>query len=388
MTVASCAAFCGQRDFEFFGVEYAHECYCGNELGGAFAPEDECSSYSAPSPSSSVPVIPSPSSPAASPTASSALPSSVPASTTVAAPPSSSSKQLLQAAPPSSSSSVPTPASTSSSASLPISTTSTTTIPTTTAPYCDPTTTWNPESCWASLPKACETLNATTAPGFFLASIPASQCSYSLSAGSATGHASCLTSHRFLAFDANSAYSCLANLPNLYCTTTTASCDPFATPTPALLNGGFESGELSPWVPQVGAGYTNFDFSVNTERPHSGKYSFKLDYRGGNSVYLYLRHPSATFEPGATYELSYWNWASNTDAYLDPQVLLFTGGQRIGWNTYRRAQRANEWYRQSVTFQAPTSFGRFELQWVIVVSSAPSVMYIDDISIVKVATQN
>ncbi|KAK4117256.1 WSC-domain-containing protein [Canariomyces notabilis] len=41
MTVESCAAFC--QGYNYFGVEYASECYCGNELGGAAAHEEDCS---------------------------------------------------------------------------------------------------------------------------------------------------------------------------------------------------------------------------------------------------------------------------------------------------------------------------------------------------------
>lgn len=41
MTVETCAAHC--QGFKYFGLEYARECYCGNELGGAAAAEDQCS---------------------------------------------------------------------------------------------------------------------------------------------------------------------------------------------------------------------------------------------------------------------------------------------------------------------------------------------------------
>ncbi|KAK4148740.1 WSC domain-containing protein [Chaetomidium leptoderma] len=41
MTVETCADFC--QGFQYFGLEYSRECYCGNELVGAAAPEDECS---------------------------------------------------------------------------------------------------------------------------------------------------------------------------------------------------------------------------------------------------------------------------------------------------------------------------------------------------------
>ncbi|KAK4168342.1 WSC domain-containing protein, partial [Cladorrhinum sp. PSN259] len=42
MTVEKCAARCA--DYDFFGVEFSNECYCGDELIGASAPEIECSS--------------------------------------------------------------------------------------------------------------------------------------------------------------------------------------------------------------------------------------------------------------------------------------------------------------------------------------------------------
>lgn len=87
MTVEKCAAFCGEQNFGFFGVEYGHECFCGNDLGGSAAPEEECSQLCggsstefcggpdrlnvyaldvAPTPSSSASVPPAVSSPAVS----------------------------------------------------------------------------------------------------------------------------------------------------------------------------------------------------------------------------------------------------------------------------------------------------------------------------------
>jgi hypothetical protein len=44
MTLESCAAFCLQGDFAYFGVEYSRECYCDNTvLGAAAGSEQECS---------------------------------------------------------------------------------------------------------------------------------------------------------------------------------------------------------------------------------------------------------------------------------------------------------------------------------------------------------
>ncbi|KAH6652040.1 WSC domain-containing protein [Truncatella angustata] len=41
MTVEMCAAFCA--DYDYFGVEYGVECFCGNVFTGMQQPEDECS---------------------------------------------------------------------------------------------------------------------------------------------------------------------------------------------------------------------------------------------------------------------------------------------------------------------------------------------------------
>lgn len=43
MTPQSCGAFCA--GFEYFGVEYAVECFCGNTLLSTVAPESECSKF-------------------------------------------------------------------------------------------------------------------------------------------------------------------------------------------------------------------------------------------------------------------------------------------------------------------------------------------------------
>ncbi|KAK3318863.1 WSC domain-containing protein [Apodospora peruviana] len=41
VTVEACAEFCD--GYTYFGTEYGTQCYCGNELAGAAAPESECS---------------------------------------------------------------------------------------------------------------------------------------------------------------------------------------------------------------------------------------------------------------------------------------------------------------------------------------------------------
>ncbi|KAI0764219.1 hypothetical protein BD413DRAFT_483077 [Trametes elegans] len=45
MTVEACVSFCSSQDFNFAGLEFAQECWCGNELanGGTNATESDCS---------------------------------------------------------------------------------------------------------------------------------------------------------------------------------------------------------------------------------------------------------------------------------------------------------------------------------------------------------
>ncbi|KAK4213647.1 WSC domain-containing protein [Rhypophila decipiens] len=40
LTLEKCAAFCSE--YEFFGVEYSSQCYCGNDLTAQVRPEEEC----------------------------------------------------------------------------------------------------------------------------------------------------------------------------------------------------------------------------------------------------------------------------------------------------------------------------------------------------------
>jgi hypothetical protein len=44
MTLEKCATYCGNANFEYFGVEYAHECFCGNQFtpGAAVVDQSEC----------------------------------------------------------------------------------------------------------------------------------------------------------------------------------------------------------------------------------------------------------------------------------------------------------------------------------------------------------
>ncbi|KAM7210241.1 hypothetical protein V8F06_014376 [Rhypophila decipiens] len=287
MTVASCAAFCGQRDFEFFGVEYAHECYCGNELGGAFAPEDECSSLVWRS---------------------------------------CSSKYL------------------------------------------------RPRFCpIAVLFGACHSFT------FF----------------------ACCFTHRILrsTFISPRIHHCSGPSKQLL-QAAPPQFPPLRQPAPPLPCPSRQpQQQQSPQRPRPTAILqqpgTLKAVGLVCPRPakpstqHPPLASSWPPFRPVNARIRSVQdQPRAMLLVSPATGSRHLTQIAPTAAYLDPQVLLFTGGQRIGWNTYRRAQRANEWYRQSVTFQAPTSFGRFELQWVIMVGSAPSVMYIDDISIVKVATQN
>jgi hypothetical protein len=78
------------------------------------------------------------------------------------------------------------------------------------------------------------------------------------------------------AFAPQSAYSCVSSA-YIYCQSTTASCDPYATPTPVVANGGFEAGaDVGPWIPTVTSTPGNIVYSVSNGRPHSGANSLKV----------------------------------------------------------------------------------------------------------------
>ncbi|KIX98048.1 uncharacterized protein Z520_06127 [Fonsecaea multimorphosa CBS 102226] len=45
MTLELCAAFCSMTSSAFFGTEYSQECYCGNSISTATAPQSDCSMF-------------------------------------------------------------------------------------------------------------------------------------------------------------------------------------------------------------------------------------------------------------------------------------------------------------------------------------------------------
>ncbi len=258
---------------------------------------------------------------------------------------------------------------------------------TTTAPYCDPTPTYLPENCWASIPTACNSLNRTPTLAYPNAGATASACRSALSANGAlaTAVAGCFQSIGFPQFIATSAYSCVSAAP-IYCHSTTASCDPFATPTPLPVNGGFESGDMSPWVEIVattGVPASNVDFSVTAEQSHSGGKSLKVNFQNLDGALLRWQQ-QVKLVPGATYEFSYWAYSLNTVSRTGTGGGVTMPGSSPSVTSYTfQWSAANQWTRASTQFVATASFGTlwFQFSANYATTGGGNVVYIDDVAL-------
>ncbi|KAK4179429.1 hypothetical protein QBC36DRAFT_232130 [Triangularia setosa] len=193
----------------------------------------------------------------------------------------------------------------------------------------------------------------------------ASACRSALSVDGAlaTAVSSCFLSIGRPQFAPQSAYSCISTAP-IYCTPTLASCDPFATPTPVLPNGGFESSELSPWAPSITSTPGNVVAAVSNERPYTGSNSLK---------------------PGQTYEMSYRWWSSNNIAYAGTSFQVSFPGRSFYTSVNSDSRAGGTWYRESLTFTAPTSFATVVLSWSANRGPSAVVAYLDDAAIVKIS---
>ena len=43
MTIAKCKKFCADKNYNYAGVEFAKQCFCGNDRPNILAPETDCS---------------------------------------------------------------------------------------------------------------------------------------------------------------------------------------------------------------------------------------------------------------------------------------------------------------------------------------------------------
>ncbi|KAK0742391.1 hypothetical protein B0T21DRAFT_361264 [Apiosordaria backusii] len=197
----------------------------------------------------------------------------------------------------------------------------------------------------------------------------ASACRSALSVDGAlaTAVSGCFASIGRPQFAPQSAYSCISSAP-IYCTSTTASCDPFATPSPVIANGGFESGSaIGPWVPSITSTPGNVVIDVSNERPYSGSNSFKVVFNNNDGGIVRLTQSSVKLEPGQTYEMSYRWFSTNNVAYAGTSMQVSFPG------------------RETLTFQAPTSFANVILSWSANRGPSAVTAYLDEVAIVKIS---
>ncbi|KAK1829450.1 hypothetical protein QBC39DRAFT_356589 [Podospora conica] len=214
----------------------------------------------------------------------------------------------------------------------------------------------------------------------------ASQCRSALSVNGAlaTEVAGCFVSIGRPQFAPQSAYSCVSAAP-IYCTSTTASCDPYATPTPVIINGGFESGDVGPWVPTITSAPGNVVGAVSNERPHSGSNSYKVEFKNIDGGLMRLTQ-AIKIEPGKNYEVSYWWYASNNVAYAGSNIQVSFPGRSfyVSINSDSPSRAPNTWHRESLTFNAPVSFATVMMAFSANRGPSDVVMYLDDASIVQI----
>ncbi|KAK3387379.1 hypothetical protein B0H63DRAFT_156622 [Podospora didyma] len=145
---------------------------------------------------------------------------------------------------------------------------------------------------------ACESLNQT--PTVASVNRVATSCRAELSTGGAlpTAVQPCFASIGLPGFAPPSAHSCISSA-SIICHMTTAPCDPYATHTPAVANGGFEMGELGLWIPSILPNPSVLSPAVNSERPHSDGKSLKItwDNKSDANIWLSPRASSCSRAP-------------------------------------------------------------------------------------------
>lgn len=443
MTVEMCAAFCDGH--AYFGVEYANECYCGDERAGEPAPETDCSmlcdgsAYEwcggpnrmnlyavdpiAPSPSSTTEEATTiPASTTAEETTSSPA-STTPEQTTseeaTFAPSSSSDETISTSASPTSEEATPTPASTtaqeatpapssvpdgatSTFASITVETTPPPTITSrpqfTTVTSCVTRLAGGPEtSCWSQMPTPCAGLATATSLSSVRMSIMS--CVASIKPWP-TSWATCFPTTDFASTNtASTIYNCLKTA-GLECGYTTdcstglfpVGAAPTATPISsavALNNPGFEKGNLDGWdVYQPMAPFTPQE--VSPVRTHSGGQAFRAGYLNDDSRGITLTQP-VFITPGANYTVSGWVSHDNPgNLYCRFLVYALPYTARVLLPLGLKTVPAGTWVRYSSTFHTATSYATIYINFSCGVMGAPNsdtgknTVYVDDISLVQV----
>jgi hypothetical protein len=204
--------------------------------------------------------------------------------------------------------------------------------------------------------------------------------------------ASCFADQYAATFNPPTAYACLTS--NAVCTSTTAPCEPTATPAPIIANGGFENGEFSPYVVKPGYSVPNPStavIAVTDEKARSGRYSLKIDYKGPEHVGTEWAQRGVKLDPGADYELTWWWWSTNNVGqtgmiFRFDYVDYMYQNSAVRVNTwYPENQPVGQWVQSTFTFTAQASFSMltFAVQADTWQGSGPNVLYIDDIELKK-----
>jgi hypothetical protein len=333
MTVEMCATFCD--GYEYFGVEYGSECYCGNDLAGEAAAEADCSILCAGSASEWCggpnrlnlyalhPIAPAPSSTAE------ATPETTPTPTITPGP------QL----------------------------TTVTDCPASSTMVGGPST-----SCYWKLPSPCAGL--ATATQWYIASMSLQRCTMSIQRPFPTAVSSCFPNYFGPTNKGSTIYNCLqtAGLTCSYasdCTTATYTVgqEPtaIATPTPsfeavALRNPGFESGSTDGWTfTQPLTPFNTQD--VSTVRVHSGSNAFRAIFLNNNG-HSTVMSQSVYVVPGGNYSVSGWITHDNpTNSNCGFAVYAMPYWTRNLTGTLdMRTLPANTWRQFTSTFQASASY--------------------------------
>lgn len=375
MTVEKCAERC--KDYAYFGLQFARECYCGNELGGQAAPEKDCSllcvgsdkqwcggplrlnvyAKGAASSSTTTPV-------AESTTSEASTTSTEEVATTASDAVTSTTSEIPTA------SSFPTPTTVTSP--------TTTEGPSlTTITDCPPAPTWvgTPEMCfYPELPPDCESLTSSlhavhsasmsmylefcwwgvtwpgmTAPHSAMAAtcFPTSTAEYPPDVAAATS-----TMH--------SAYSCLKSALactfDSACVTKTYLVGQVPVPTPStgvdlIQDGGFESGTFGNWtILEPSAHYT---LDISNGRPKTGGFALRGQYHNTASADIYLQR-TLPVEPGKQYQVkaSYLHESNMGGAFY----LYANDFMTEYWTAVFEGKPVNVWEDRVLTFTASTSW--------------------------------
>ncbi|KAJ4292884.1 hypothetical protein N0V88_005544 [Collariella sp. IMI 366227] len=348
MTVETCAELC--KDFGYFGLEFSNDCFCGNQLGGESAPEEQCGYLCAGNPGQWC----------------------------------GGWERLNMYAAKSTTSELPNTSTSTSTSTSELSVESTTTSEALTT---SETTTGEITTSETTITKPTTTIDRAGQ------AIQGTQCRDAFKAGVTVvpAIAACFTAPRF---NGPAAYSCVAAASDVFCQVATVCKEDVGLPTgpgaPRPTNvlgevqGGFEDGELWPAWGSGNAAPADLKVEVSSERVHGGGQALKVQFANTVSANSYFMK-SVSLDPGGVYEVSWWWWSENNVAATWSEVYISGGGLSLSFTgkTYQRAPQ--QWQQQSATFTAVASFA--DVRFVLYGNdkSAANTIYLDDVQIIRVA---